>query len=324
VELAFLQGDLSREEEVFERIASRLMALRTEQRAPERVNRLQSAEVPTAPVVSVATLYKKMGLACFGSFLLPFALAVLRERLLQRVGDVRQLREDLHLPVVGQIAQLPLRAHSLQQTASRRAREDLQLFQESVDALRVCLMTSESLQDMRVLAVTSAANNEGKTSVAVQLAVSIAGACGEKTLLIDGDLRSPDVHRVLGVAGRPGLAELLAHECRIEDGAIQNWSNRLLGNGAFGELLEELRRRYRYIVIDTPPVLAASEAVILARAADACLLCAMRDVSRVEQVREVGSRLAVAGAEPVGIVLSGIPSRQYGYYYGRYSYKIEA
>ncbi len=192
---------------------------------------------------------------------------------------------------------------------------------------------------MQVLAITSAANNEGKTSLAVQLSVSIARASGEKTLLIDGDLRSPDVHQVLGITRRPGLAELLAHECPIDDGAIRSWNSRvdvlpagklgrsphrLLGNGAFGELLEEFRRRYRFILIDTPPVLAASEAVILTRAADACLLCTMRDISRVEQVREAGLRLTAAGAEPVGVVLNGVPTRQYGYYYGRYAYSIES
>lgn len=336
-DLLFEQADLNREQDVFERIASRLVALKTEQRAPERVSLMQRAEVPTAPMVTMATLYKKMGVASMGAFCMPFALFVLLERLLRRVSDAQQLKDEFRLPVVGEIARLPA-AGGLGRVGSRR-REDLQLFQESVDTLRISLITSESLRDMQVLAVTSAGSNEGKTSVAVQLAVSIARASGQKTLLIDGDLRSPDVHNVLGLEASPGLAELLAHESQLKDDVIQSWSSqvdvlsagrlrisphRLLGNGDFYELLEELRPRYRYIIVDTPPVLSASEAVILNRAADACLLCTMRDVSRVDQVIETHARLVAAGAKPVGTVLNGVPTRQYGYYYGRYGYTIDS
>lgn len=165
------------------------------------------------------------------------------------------------------------------------------------------------------------------------MAVSIARACEEKVLIIDGDMRSPDVHRVLGTASGPGLAELLAHRITLDDGPIIPWASRvdvlpagrldgsphgLLGNGRFGELLAELRPLYRYIVIDTPPVLAASESVVLNREADASILCTMRDVSRVDQVDETHSRLLAAGARPARIVLNGVPTRQYGYHYGEY------
>ncbi|MCL4722065.1 MAG: exopolysaccharide synthesis protein, partial [Gammaproteobacteria bacterium] len=127
-------------------------------------------------------------------------------------------------------------------------------------------------------------------------------------------------------------------ECTLDEAAITNWGkhvdvlpagklscspHRLLGNGAFYKLIDSLRQRYHFVVIDTPPVLAASESVVLNRAADGFLLCSMRDVSRLDQIVETRDRLMAAGATPVGTVLNGVPTRQYGYRYGRYSYALQ-
>jgi polysaccharide biosynthesis transport protein len=76
---------------------------------------------------------------------------------------------------------------------------------------------------------------------------------------------------------------------------------------------------YRYVVIDTPPVLAASEALVLAKAADASLVSTMRDVSRMDQVRYTIERLATAGCRPVGTVLNGVPTNSYVSRYGDYA-----
>ncbi len=186
---------------------------------------------------------------------------------------------------------------------------------------------------MRILAITSAANHEGKTSVASQLAMSLARATGKMTLLIDGDMRSPDVHQVFGVARGPGLAEVLSNECTLADaivpthnpnvqlltaGRLKVSPHRLLGNGAWKSLLAQIPASYGYVIVDTPPVLAASEALVLAKHADAILICVMRDVSRADQVRKASNLLTAAGGCPVGTVLNGVPTRSYKYYYGTY------
>jgi len=163
---------------------------------------------------------------------------------------------------------------------------------------------------VRTLAVTSAANQEGKTSVAVQLAVSIARALREPTLLIDGDMRSPSIHGFRGPL-EPGLSDVLEGTCAIGD-AIQKTSSEnlwvlpagrlhgtphaLLANGGVNALLERVLCDYRYVMIDTPPVLAASEALTLTRAADAAIICTMRDVSRIHQVKKATERVVAAGA----------------------------
>ena len=184
-----------------------------------------------------------------------------------------------------------------------------------------------------MLAVASAVSREGKSSLAAQLAVSLANATGETTLLIDTDMRDPDLHEMFDLPLEPGLAEVLEHQVTLDDAIVTSWSRRvhilpagrlmrsphvLLGGGAFHALLDEARARYRYIVIDSPPVLAASEALVVAKAADGTLLCTMRDISRVGQVRQATERLRTAGARPLGAVFSGVPPTNYAYKYGSY------
>ena len=166
------------------------------------------------------------------------------------------------------------------------------------------------------------------------MALSLARSSGKMTLLIDGDMRSPDVHHVFDVPQEPGLAEVLSEECPLADaivkthnkhvdllpaGKLKESPHLLLGNGSWKSLLAQIPAGYRYVILDTPPVLAASEALVLAKAADATLLCVMRDVSRADQVRKATERLLSAGGRPVGTVLSGVPTNRYNKYaYGTY------
>ena len=96
--------------------------------------------------------------------------------------------------------------------------------------------------------------------------------------------------------------------------------HRLLGTAQFPALLAQLQRRYRYIVLDTPPILAASETLMIARSADATVVCARRDFSRIDQVQEAHSRLVSAGVRVAGTVLNGIPPGSYAYRYGSHYY----
>jgi len=330
LELEFKRSELARAQDVLGRITTRLSELRTEQGAPQRVSLLKPAEIPTIAVTQFP--YRKIVFLSFACFCLPFGLAVLWERILRRVSNPQDFEQQANLPVVGEIARLPARSGV---GSSRRVGRNLRVFEESIDSLRTALLLSETLKDMRVLVVTSAVNHEGKTSVAAQLAVSIARASGELTLLIDGDMRSPDVHNVFDIPLEPGLAEVLDHQHSLEDAIATSWSkyvhlvpagklhsspHKLLGNGSMKSLLDKVPDRYRYIVVDTPPVLAASESLVLAKAADASLICAMQDVSRVDQVAKTYERLVAAGGNPIGTVLNGIPAKRYAYRYGSYSY----
>lgn len=331
LELSFKHSELRREESVVDMISGRIMRLRTEMTAPAKVTLLRKAEPSSQPDRPFPT--NKVVLYAFVCSLIPFGLAVLWEKVICRVDGPQQLWQA-DLTVVGEVARLPVSSRFSTRPSSSVGR-DVSLFEESIDSLRTCLVLSEHGAESRVLVVTSAVSGEGKTSVASQLAVSIARASGEPTLLIDADMRSPDVHNVFDVPNEPGLAQVLSHECTIDEAIITSWSNyvhimpagvlrtsphKLLGDGAIKNFMAEVSSRYKHVIIDTSPILSASESLVLAKAADATLLCAMRDVSRVDQVQKAYERLLNIGARPLGTVLNGVPTNRYAYLYGVYAY----
>jgi len=336
VNLDFEQAELAQAQQVLDKINTRILQLRTELQAPAQVTLFSPARPPEAPLASVP--WKQMGLAGGFGLFLPLLLALGWERIVRRITDAEVLEMESNLPVVGEIARLPHRLGRSRRSASRRLAWQLRLYEESIDSMRTALVLAEELREMKVLGVASAAKQEGKTSVVAQLAVSLARASGEPTLLVDGDLRSPDLHRIFEVPQSPGLAEVLAGECSLEEAVATGWSqhvhvlpsgrlrsspHKLFGNGAVEATMNVARQRYRFIIIDTPPVLAAGEALVLGKTADALLFCAMRDVSQAGQVRKACQRLQAANCRLVAAVLNGMPARRYQRSYGSYDYVVE-
>lgn len=333
LELEFARSELEREESVYTRLADRAFQMRTELRAPGRISIMRRADIPTSPVEAIP--FKLIALAAAASLCLPFGLAFAWEQVFRRIGNVQELKQHSDLPVFGEISMLPPAAGLMGSQRTGIAR-NASLFRESIDSLRTGLILSQDLGEMHVLAVTSATTAEGKSSVASQLAVSIARFTREPTLLIDGDMRRPDIQNIFDLPLSPGLAEVLSKTCSLNDAVARKWTDHLdilaagslqtnphdlVGHGSFKAMLDEARQLYRYIVIDTPPILSASESLVFASEADAALVCTMRDVTRVEQVRLACERMVSVGARPIGTVLSGVPTTRYSYYYGHYDYR---
>ncbi len=337
MQLEYGRAELAQAEESLDKITSRLAELRAERDAPARISLLRSATVPTTPVKPVPFI--KIAFASLLGLMAPFGLALLWERALRRVGDAEELEQSCNLSVLAEVPLLPDSVSTAGDSSDKRALRNLAMFAESVDGLRTRLMLPEPLQHVRTLAVTSAVSGEGKTTIAAQLAVSIARATGEDTLLIDGDARTPNVHRLLGLPLEQGLSDVLGGRCTIGDaikpsrydglqvltaGRLPTNPHGVFRAQAVRSVFDELRTSFCYLVIDTPPVLAASEALALAKTADACVVCARWDVSRTDWVQAACERLLAADASPVGIVLNGVSLRHYAYRYGRYVYQSPA
>lgn len=325
MELQFRTQDLDRQEGVLSRIGSRIVALKTELGVPGRISLQDKASQPIQPVQQLP--WKKLAMALCGAFAAPFGLLFLWEQALRRVGDADALRES-NIRVIGEIASLPKGARA-------QTRNSPSLFEESVDSLRVGLQFSRDLEDTQVVALTSAVSGEGKTCLSAQLAVSMARASNEPTIIIDADIRSPDVADIFEVTNKCGLTDVLDGKTPLEDavhsipglpldvlpaGPPPKYLQELLGSDSFAKLINDLRQTYRHIIIDTPPLLAASEAVMFARHADAAVLCTMRNHSRGKQVSQAYERLVDAGANPVGVVLNGVAVSYYTRRYGYYNY----
>lgn len=329
LEFELARDDHDRAKNLHAALARRIDDMLTERDAPTRVDISRPAALPLRPDEEIP--FKKMAMAAMAALCLPFGLAVGVELLFRRVCSRQQLEAGGQIAVVAEVTSLPARVKSQRGAAGR----DRQLFEESIDGLRTYLSLVDSMHGRKVLAVTSAISREGKTSLASQLAVSVASAAGRPTLLIDGDMRSPDIHRIFDIERGPGLSETLRGECPVEEaietgfsdtlhlltaGHLSSSPHRILSNNRFADLIAKLGTMYHYIIIDTPPILAASEALLLARTADAAILCVRRDFSRVDQVADAFARLRTAGVQTAGAVLNGIPARHYAYRYGAYYY----
>lgn len=328
----YAKAELARAESIFQQISNRAEALRTEMNAPQRVSILRAASTPVKPK---PVSYAKMAALTLGGFLFPFACIVFLESQKRRIGEAQQITQDAKLNVLGEITSLPSTPINPARRLSRRAEKHRRIFDESIDAIRTRLSLADESKDMQVLAVASAVSGEGKTRLASHLAASLARTTSEQVLLIDADLRAPEVHDLFKISNEVGLVDVLDGGCVAGEAIVTSWRENLhvmpagklvknpyvlLGGESFPALLDEMRLVYRYVIIDAPPLLAASESLIIASAADGTLLCAMRDVSRSPQVKIAYERLVAAGAKPLGAVLSGVPVKRYEYMYGAYNY----
>lgn len=334
LELEFKRAELEQATQVFNLVSQRMLQLRTEMRAPDRVVLVETATVPAQPLESLPL--KKMLVAAVALLIAPFGLAIGWERWMDRVGDSGHLEQQAQLRVLGEVVSNP-RIRGAQRALTLQKRDPMNaLYEECVDNLCTSLLIAEPTCRARVVAFTSAISREGKTSLAVQFASSVARATRLPVLLIDGDMRYPDIHKIFGAASSPGLAEVLAGGARFADAVVTNRHelvhilpagklkespHKLLGQNAFSELLAEARKHYHFIVIDTPPLLAAGEALVLAKEADTALMCTMRDLSRVPQVRAAQQKLLDAGVPLSGAVLSGVSSGGYRFRYGGYEFR---
>ncbi len=174
--------------------------------------------------------------------------------------------------------------------------------------------------------VASAVAGEGKTSLASHLAASLARGA-HKTLLIDGDLRNPAVHRRFGLPVQPGLAEALRGEATVEQtraghpveglsiltaGRCDRRAIQALAQDGVKTILERLRAEYDFIILDVCPVLPVADALLLGQHADAVVLAVLRNFSRLPAVYEAQRRLASLDIPMLGAVVLGETTDSYG------------
>jgi capsular exopolysaccharide synthesis family protein len=202
---------------------------------------------------------------------------------------------------------------------------------EAYRTLRTNLIFSQSVQTLRTLVVTSPAPSEGKTTTAANLAVSFAQQ-GMRVLLVDCDLRRSRIHKMFNVPREPGMTELILGQQDQESvvretgvtglyvlpsGVLPPNPSEMLGGERMRKTLAGLSEAFDLIVLDTPPLLAASDAAILATISDGVVLVVRAGVTEAEAGQQAIAQLQSVGARVVGAVLNDPDSKleQYGGYY---------
>jgi polysaccharide biosynthesis transport protein len=210
---------------------------------------------------------------------------------------------------------------------------------ESYRALRTSLLLSNLGSPPKVIMVTSALPQEGKTTTSINCAVVLAQK-GVRVLLIDADLRRPSIHKTLGMGPRSGLSNVLTGSTTLEQ-AISRTTvlpnlhvlpagtpppnpAELLASTNMRDVLAELRQQYDHIVVDTPPSLSVTDAVVLSPRADAVVLVIRSGQTTKQALRRSRDILAQVNAKVVGVLLNAVDlsSPDYYYYYeyqGKYA-----
>ncbi|MDX1546412.1 MAG: AAA family ATPase [Rhodothermales bacterium] len=388
MELAQLERSRLRVEQMYQSVADQLQAARIAEGAEQGYARLiRAAQVPGTAVYPDPQ--RNLILGAFFGLLLGLALAVVRDKLDNRIYQADQLRKQ-GLKEIGVIPNMKPLIEEDYKGHSFLEHDGQQLSTSLVSLLNPVSATSEayryvrtniqfSLPEMTVqtLLVASPGISEGKSTTAANLAIVMAQA-GRRTLLIDADLRRPQLHQIFGLEKENGLLELLARApgrngangSQIDPDPWRTYvdnlfvitagsqvmaatmaskaartlpeqgrgaespgsfivnPSELLGSEQMQDFLAAMREVFDIIIIDTPPVLAAADAAVLAARCDATIIVTRAGVTKEDELDITVEALDDVGATVIGILLNGFDlSMAYGHKYryrhytryGRYS-----
>lgn len=336
VKLQQLQREAEASRLIYEYFLGRLKETSVQQGIQQADARLLSrAVVPLEPSEPRKPLIVAMALALVLGAMGGTGLVLLREFSQNTFRLPEDLENRTGYTVIGQVPAIPVRRRKnvlkylTEKPASAAA--------EAIRNLRTSLLLSDIDRQPQIIMSTSSVPGEGKTTQSLALTQNLSGL-GKKVLLIEGDVRRRTFAEYFDLNGHPGLLSLLSGEATLEEAAFrqpQLQADLLVGekssiNAAdifssvrFADLLKDLRKRYDYIIIDTPPVLAVPDARVIGQMVDAIMYTVKWDSTTHRQVQEGLKSFEGVNLRVTGLVLSQISPKgmkRYGYgdSYGSY------
>jgi succinoglycan biosynthesis transport protein ExoP len=313
-----LRDDVDQLNDVVKSLAKEVALRKAEPTMGSRIAVLQPAETPQDKDYSRFTKVAVGGtLGMFGVVLFGVAFLEFQRR---KVSAVEEITQGLGLGLVGTMPRLPARAR--RPVTGNQTPQDLHwqsIITESVDAIRTQVLHAARADGMQVVMVTSAGGGEGKTSLASQLAASLARSW-RKTLLIDGDLRNPAAHKLFDLPLEPGFSEVLRGENSAADVIKPTRLSRLwvmsagqwdahavqaLAQEGVSQMFAQLKQQYDFIIVDSCPVLPVADALLLGEHVDGVMFSVLRDVSCLPAVHLAQQRLTNLGVRMLGAVVIG-------------------
>ena len=277
-----------------------------------------------------------------------------QRNLVRGLLDLERALAGFGLPVLGQLPLLPADARlGVGNVRAQRRQRDLyaHLFPQSLMAercrgVRTALTFAQGREPVGSIMITSPSSSEGKSSIAINLALSFCQA-NKKVVLIDADMRRPRIHHVFAAPVENeelGLASVLSERASLDDallpppedapesltilpcGQIPDNPAELLEGPGFRRMLGELRERFDLVIVDSPPVLPVTDPLILAGQADAVVLVTRCDSTTRGELQRALSQLSQADANIMGVILNEVDTRQerYDYHGDYYTYRAPA
>jgi receptor protein-tyrosine kinase len=291
----------------------------------------QRASIPSRPAVPNPQRNITAGLVA--GLLMGVGLAILRDRLDNTVKGRETLEE---ITGVGLAGSIPL-AKECQKDPAVPFDTNSSAIAEAFRKLRTNLQFLNVDHPPRVIVITSSTPNEGKSTTAINIALALAEA-EYKVILVDGDMRRPSLAKYLNLIGSVGFSTVLSGQASLSEvvqttkyprlsvmtaGASPPNPSELLGSLSAKKVLNELRGRYDYVIIDSSPILAVTDGAILAAECDGALMMARFGETKREQLGHAVATLRNVGATLLGSVFTMTPSRGHSSYYYSYNYGDE-
>lgn len=292
-----------------------------------------------------------IGVAFVLGLFLGIVAVFVRKSLLRGIEDPDLIEKQLHIPVYATIyhskdqdllnkelskSNKSIR-HNRPAILSLRNRDDVAI--ESLRSLRTTIHFSLLEAQNNIIVITGPSPGVGKSFVAMNLAIVMADA-GKKILLIDADMRKGEINKAFGVTRENGLSEVILNTRSVQDatreipsahidfiptGTIPPNPSELLLHERFGQLLDGLAKQYDLIIIDSPPILAVTDAAIISRLAGAALMVIKAGSHTKRELEQSIKRFSQSGTPIKGIVFNDMPQASsrygYGYHYGKYVYQ---
>ncbi len=330
-----LQSKYEQTRKMVDLLDSRIKEMKvTENVRAMNINRLETASMPGSPVKPDVT--RAMGISVALGLLLGVALAFLRERMNPRLSSPEQVSAVLGVPVVGVLPLLKGKGD-----AKTKGQGILQFpFSQSAEAVRSIrtAITFGMPGGVRSILVTSPGPGDGKSTLVSNLGIAMAQA-GQKTLIIDADFRQPQQHNIFGLASDVGLSDMLKNGQDIQKyilksgvvdgldiivtGLIPSHPSEVLNNAKFPQMIQKLSALYDMILLDSPPMMAVTDSLVLAALSDLTLLVVRSEKTDRRMAAGTRESLAGVGARVFGAVVNGLPARKGKYamrYYHGYGY----
>jgi capsular exopolysaccharide synthesis family protein len=329
-QLASLERDVHTNRQLYEMFIQRLK----ETNISENMQTANARIIDPAVAPQTPSGPNKRGIvlvSLLGALLAAVGLAFLLERLDNTVKTSHEVEQRLGAPSLGVV---PFTRVKRGQQLERVFLDEPQTsVAEAIRTIRSAVLLSALDSPKKVVVVTSSIPEEGKTTIAANLAIALGQV--KKTLLVDSDMRRPKLGRLLtGKAGLPGLAEMCAGEASAEDcvvplkdgevyvlgsGKVPPNPQELLVSRRFAKIMEALSASFDIVVLDSPPVQLVSDALVLSRAATDVVYVVKADDTPYPLARQGLRKLARVGAPLVGVVLNQLDVLKADRYYGEYS-----
>ncbi len=329
IDVEMMRQEISGLDPVVARVSEEIERTKIELQGSSRITRYPSAGVPTSgdnkkrlPIAAAAGL---LGL------LLPLGLLVFRDSLQNHINNIRSVNKNMNLLVLGTIPRVPVKIMKrLNDPTNIDAKYWRDRVAESMSAVTALLLRKLQNEGHRVIIICSAKSGEGKSTFAEQLARSLSDS-GHRTLLIDFDLRRPELHRRFNVPLDPGVCQVLREGLELPE-AIKETKNPNLtlltagenvgsllrdsANGSLDALFKRCRTEYELVIVDSCPLLPVVDGRVIGQYADSAILTVVKDVSQLGQVNAARDILNNYDINVLGCVVSGEDSGGYYHNYG--------